>query len=266
MARLASFVTPIVACLALCSRHASGQATPAERLAAAREQIRAHNLDSATVLLRQMTDSPATAADRARAFTWLGIVSFYQGDDSETARNFRAALALDPSMDATNLAGMDSTLAAAWRREQAGARHDGNAGTASGPQRDTVLVLQPSRGAPAGTVVDCRGGCKRGERAPQLLQLPQMHLDSPGKLGPSGVHGRVIVQAVIDETGRLEPETIYVVNSTAPGFERVVRDVLPMLRFRAAAAGGQTVPARIELRFDIQTEGLDWLRYNVATP
>jgi hypothetical protein len=258
---------PIAACFALCSRPAASQTTPAERVAAAQAQIRAHNLDSAAALLRQVADSVSTSADRAKAFTWLGIVSFYQGDDSATARNFRAALALDPSTDAANLAGMDSTLAAAWRREQAAVRREGDTLTASGPQRGTVPGDHTSLGSPADPlVVDCRGGCKQGERPPRLLQLPQMHIDSPGQLGPSGVHGRVIVQAVIDENGRLEPETIYVVNSSASGFERAVRDVLPMLRFRPAAVGGQIVAARIELRFDIRPEGLDWLRYSVVTP
>ena len=93
-----------------------------------------------------------------------------------------------------------------------------------------------------------------------------MRLENPGRLGPSGFHGRVVVRAVIDEYGRLEPETITVPTSSAPTFERVVRDVLPQLRFSPAMDGGQPVAAWIELRFDIQPEGLDWLRYSVDLP
>ena len=245
-----------IALLLFCNRPAAGQTTPAERVTAARALIHAHALDSAATLLHQVADSPSTAppTDRATAFVWLGIVSFYQGDDSSTARSFRAALALDPSIDAGNLAATDSTLAATWRHEQAAV------------PRDRAALAPASHPTPLGVVHDCVRGCKGGERSPRLLGLPQMRIDNPGQLGPSGVHGRVVVRAVVDETGRLEPETITVVSSSSAGFERSVRDVLPMLRFRPAASSGQDVVARVELRFDIRAEGLDWVRYEVDSP
>jgi len=94
-----------------------------------------------------------------------------------------------------------------------------------------------------------------------------MRIDADrGQLGPSGVHGRVVVRAVIDESGRLEPASISLVTSSSSAFERAVREVLPQLRFRPAQAGSQPVPALIELRFDIRPEGLDWVRYEVSTP
>ena len=240
----------------VCQRSAASQATPAERVTAARALIHAHDLDSAATLLRQVADSPSTAppTDRATAFVWLGIVSFYQGDDSTTARSFRAALALDPSIDAGNLAAVDSALAATWRHEQAAM------------PRDRAPLAAASHPAPMGVLHDCVRGCKGGERPPRLLGLPQMRTDNLGQLGPSGVHGRVVVRAVVDETGRLEPETVTVESSSSSGFEQSVRDVLPMLRFRPAAVGGQDVVARVELRFDIRAEGLDWVRYTVDSP
>lgn len=238
------------------NRPAASQTTPAERVTAARALIHAHDLDSAATLLHQVADSPSTAAaaDRATAFVWLGIVSFYQGDDSSTARSFRAALALDPAIDPGNLAATDSMLAATWRHERAAV------------PRDRAALAPASNPTPMSVVHDCVRGCKGGERSPRLLGLPQMRIDNPGQLGPSGVHGRVVVRAVVDETGRLEPETITVVSSSSAGFERSVRDVLPMLRFRPAASGGQDVVARVELRFDIRAEGLDWVRYEVDSP
>ncbi len=248
-----------IALLGMCNRPAASQTTPAERVTAAQALIHAHDLDSAAALFHQVADSPSTAppTDRATAFVWLGILSFYQGDDSGTARSFRAALALDPAIDAGNLAATDSTLAATWRHEQAAVRRD----------HPTLTPASASNPAPVGVVHDCVRGCKGGEHSPRLLGLPPMRIDNPGQqLGPSGVHGRVVVRAVVDETGRLEPETITVVSSSAAGFERSVRDVLPMLRFRPAAIGGQDVVARVELRFDIRAEGLDWVRYEVDSP
>lgn len=245
-----------IALLLLCHRPEASQTTPPERITAARALMHARAFDSAATLLHQVADSPSTAppTDRATAFVWLGIVSFYQGDDSSTARSFRAALALDPSIDAGNLAATDSTLAATWLHEQAAV------------PRDRAALAPGSHPAPIRLEHDCVRGCKGGERSPQLLGLPQMRIDNLGQLGPSGVHGRVVVHAVIDEAGRLEPETITVVSSSSSGFERSVRDVLPMLRFRPVAAGGQDVVARVELRFDIRTEGLDWVRYTVDSP
>ena len=94
-----------------------------------------------------------------------------------------------------------------------------------------------------------------------------MRIDADrGQLGPSGVHGRVVVRAVIDEGGRLEPASISLVTSSSSAFERAVREVLPQMRFRPAQTGNQPVPALIELRFDIRPEGLDWVRYEVSTP
>jgi TonB family protein len=338
--------------LTLSARIAVSQ-TAADRIASARAEIRLRNLDSAMALLRQVADSPSAAdpSDRAMAFMWLGIVSFYEGDDSATAKSFRAALALDPAVDADNLARVDSTLAARWREQARAARSDSAFSTSgvvlpkvlrSGPLRypevlrqrgiegrvyvqaiiDTLgdpepgsirILASPNHGfdsavrdwmlsakfapgkhdgrvenmvltvpvdfsldapssspsAPAAgerTVHDCVRGCKAGERSPRLLELPQMRFDSPGDLGPSGVHGRVVVRAVIDENGRLEPETISPIMSSSSAFERAVRDVLPQLRFRPAQAGSQAVAALIELRFDIRPEGLNWVRYEVSTP
>ena len=247
--------------LTLFARLAPAQ-TAGDRIAAARAEIRSRNLDGAAALLRQVADSPSTAdsADRALAFMWLGIVSFYEGDDSGTARSFRASLALNPSLGGDELARVDSGLASAWKREQAEAWR-----RPPGAVRSTAAV--PSAALGGSPVHDCARGCKAGERPPGLLELPQMRIEGErGQLGPSGVHGRVVVRAVIDEIGRLEPATISLVTSSSSAFERAVRDVLPQLRFRPAQVGNQPVAALIELRFDIRPEGLDWVRYEVSTP
>lgn len=337
--------------LVLPARPAVSQ-TAADRIAAARAEIRARDLDSARALLNQVVAPSFSAdrADRATAFLWLGIVSFYDGDDSGTGRSFRSALALNPLLNGDDLGRVDSTLASAWKREQAnalardsldvadhppvlvrsgpanypeGLRQAGVEGRvlvqaiidtggkaeptsihilaaaehgfdaaardwlmhaefqpallAGRPVRARITVpveftlgsrstAQPIQVLGGTGVHDCARGCKVGELSPRLLELPQMRFESQGNLGPSGVHGRVVVRAVVDASGRLEPETISLVMSSSSAFERAVRDVLPQLRFRPAQADGQAVAALIELRFDIRPEGLDWVRYEVDLP
>ncbi|HTD70135.1 MAG TPA: TonB family protein [Gemmatimonadales bacterium] len=258
------FVVPAAAIgLALSARMAASQ-TAADRIAAARAEIRSRNLDSARALLRQLVDSPSAAdrSDRAVAFLWLGIISFYEGDDSASARSFRASLTLNALLSGDDLVRVDSTLASVWKREQADAWRRTSVDQPAA-ERGPVAVRSMGRVA----VHDCVRACKAGEQPPRLIDLPQMRIDADrGQLGPSGVHGRVVVRAVIDEGGRLEPASISLVTSSSSAFERAVREVLPQLRFRPAQAGSQPVPALIELRFDIRPEGLDWVRYEVSTP
>ena len=266
------FVVPAAAiALALSARMAASQ-TAADRIAAARAEIRSRNLDSARALLRQVVDSPSAAdpSDRAVAFLWLGIISFYEGDDSATARSFRASLALNALLSGDDLVRVDSSLASVWKREQADARRRASVDQAAaehGPVAVRSTAGPPSAAPGRGAVHDCVRACKAGEQPPRLIELPQMRIDADrGQLGPSGVHGRVVVRAVIDEGGRLEPASISLVTSSSSAFERAVREVLPQMRFRPAQAGNQPVPALIELRFDIRPEGLDWVRYEVSTP
>jgi len=79
-----------------------------------------------------------------------------------------------------------------------------------------------------------------------------------GQLGPFGVHGRVVVRAVIDESGRLEPASISLVTSSSSAFEAGGPGGLAAAALSSGASGSQPVPALIELRFDIRPEGLDW--------
>lgn len=267
MPRIAVLGAAVLTVVVLNPRPGAAQTTPAGKIAAARKLIVAGSVDSATTLLHQVADSPSTAGpqDRAAAFVWLGIAAFYRGDDSTTARNFRAALAIDPSTDAANLAGIDTLLAAAWQREQVRSPNPYplyNSSTDSQPTVVRAPRLQPTESR----VHDCVHHCKGGESAPRLISLPQMHFENRGTLGPSGSHGHVVVQGVVDQAGRLDPGTISLITSNAPEFERAVREVLPALQFRPARLLGVPVAVRIELRFDIRPEGAGMVRYSVETP
>ena len=97
----------------------SGQ-RPAQLLADARDQIRAQKLDSAITLLHAITTSgEADSSERAEAFVWLGVATFYQGHDSAVTYAFRDALGSNPLLTpASHLARLDSGLAALWEHEQ----------------------------------------------------------------------------------------------------------------------------------------------------
>ncbi len=90
----------------------ASQSTSAERLATARAQVRAMQLDSAALLLRETvgTIGRPSREERVEAWLLLGVVQFYKGDDSGTAADFRHALALEPRLEASGLARYDSAL------------------------------------------------------------------------------------------------------------------------------------------------------------
>lgn len=72
----------------------------------------------------------------------------------------------------------------------------------------------------------------------------------PESLRASRTEGRVVVQFVVDTTGRVEPGTVRVVSSSDDRFAAAVRTALPSLRFAPARAGGGRVRQLVELPFE----------------
>jgi TonB family protein len=198
------------------------QASPAGRIAAGRAQIQARQLDSAALLLRRVTaDSAAAPAERAEAWVWLGVVGFYAGDDSAAADAFRAAVALDPGIDASGLTRLDPVLGDLFRAALARAAPCGG---------DTVcLELE----------VD--------ERPSVLSAEPVAY---PEGLRQARVEGRVTVQAVIDTTGRAEPNSVKILQSPDPGFERSAKNFVLRSRFRPARVRGRAVRVLVNVPID----------------
>jgi TonB family protein len=104
--------SPAFVLLVVLSVPLGAQSTPANVIQAARAQIAANHTDSAEALLRQVLDSTsrATLAERASALFWHGVVQFYAGNDTATRAAFRQAFALNPDLNVSGLAQMDSTL------------------------------------------------------------------------------------------------------------------------------------------------------------
>src|SRR5436309_2406606 len=96
---------------------------------------------------------------------------------------------------------------------------------------------------------------------PQFVLLPyQMVLD--GVVLPARrAHVFVALQAVVDQDGLVEPETVRLQSSTAVGVVEQIERALPQARFRPGFAKGVPVRTRVQLRFDFEAEGTGLIRY-----
>ena len=72
----------------------------------------------------------------------------------------------------------------------------------------------------------------------------------PELLRQAGVQGRVVLEAVVDTTGRVLPQSILVVSGTNPAFVAPARQALLATLFRPARVGGKAVQMRIRIPYD----------------
>ena len=91
------------------------------------------------------------------------------------------------------------------------------------------------------------------QRRPALLTAPPPHY--PNLLRQAGIQGRVLLRAVVDTTGRAEPNSIEVVSSPDPGFDAPARDWVRQARFRPALFDGQVVRAHITIPLQYSLTG-----------
>ena len=87
------------------------------------------------------------------------------------------------------------------------------------------------------------------ERSPRLVNAATQPTFPPS-LRQSGRGGRVLVQFVVDTTGRAEMDGFKVIETTDPLFAESVRSVLPRYRFSAGEAAGRKVRTLVQLPFD----------------
>jgi periplasmic protein TonB len=71
----------------------------------------------------------------------------------------------------------------------------------------------------------------------------------PEFLKSSGVEGQVLAQFVVNESGRYEPGTLKILNSSNPAFTAAVKDALPRIKFSAAQIGGKKVQQLVQMPF-----------------
>jgi len=71
----------------------------------------------------------------------------------------------------------------------------------------------------------------------------------PEDLKSAGVEGQVLAQFVVNESGRYEPGTLKILNSSNSQFTAAVKDALPRMRFSAAQIGGRKVQQLVQMPF-----------------
>ncbi|MBI4502154.1 MAG: TonB family protein [Gemmatimonadetes bacterium] len=83
------------------------------------------------------------------------------------------------------------------------------------------------------------------EERPELISSPPV--EYPGLLRQAGIAGEVLVEVVIDTTGRAEPKTLRIVRSSHPAFEQPAKDVVLKSVFRPGRVGGRPVRVLVDL-------------------
>ena len=86
------------------------------------------------------------------------------------------------------------------------------------------------------------------EERPALLSAPTPVY--PALLKQAGIQGRVILPAVIDTTGRVEPASVRIMKSPHPAFDQPTRDWVLKALFRPARLQGRGVRVFINLLVD----------------
>ena len=236
-----------VALLWIVSIEATAQQTSgASLIAAARHLAATQQLDSAVALLNRAIDrsSASTDPERAQALVLLGVVRYYQGQDSLTAAAFRSAVTLDTTLQVGGLAQIDSALPRLFE--------DARNHVVSAARE---AALRPH---------SCIRRCLAGETPPRLHDIPRLVLDS----GPDFMNTRALLSVllVVSENGIPEPETIRVSSSTMPSVNAQVLEAVRAAHFQPALANGVPVRALVELRFEFHAEGMSAITYRIEGP
>jgi protein TonB len=87
-----------------------------------------------------------------------------------------------------------------------------------------------------------------GEEGPEVLTGPTPAY--PDLLRQAGIQGQVVLEAVVDSTGRVLGESIVVVSASNPAFVAPARQALARTLFRPARVGGKAVRMRVRLPFE----------------
>jgi protein TonB len=88
------------------------------------------------------------------------------------------------------------------------------------------------------------------EEAPALLSPPPAY---PELLRRAGIQGHVLLQAVVDTTGRVEPNSVKILKSSSPGFDLPTKRWALDARFRPARLQGRAVRVLVNLPVDFST-------------
>jgi TonB family protein len=192
--------------------------SPTTLVGAARDQLRAHHADSALALTEEALDSTnqATAGERVYALLVQGLALHQKGRDSLAAVSFDAGITgyRDLTARGTDLAPFLKRLADSIRISRRAV-----------PLETPVVV---------GTV----------DEPPALLRRPPIRY-AP-EMQSLRIGGTVVVEAILDTTGRVLPATVKIVQTPNPVFDAESKRVVQAAVYRPARVHGR--PARATIR------------------
>lgn len=207
---------PLAVAFLIAATPLAAQNPSQEFLGVAKERIAARQWDAAD---RALTDALASAAyvmDSANAFIWRGVLEHMRGNDSLASAYFRRVV---HETHITHVDGLDKISPGLAELFDAEAR--------------TVRVY-------ADNEVDQRAAWQSG---PQL--------DYPRQLIHARVTGRGMVHAVVDSTGRVEEQSLTVLEVPDPAFEEPLRRMVIGTRFTPARKEGHPVRSAVTLGFTL---------------
>lgn len=220
---------------------------PAERLLAARRQVSAGQLDSARAQLVAVAESipGAPHGQRVEALILLGIVEHFSGADSAARAAFRFALSLDTGLSVEGLRRVAPEAAKLFEQERCELRAQA---IVNGRVPFIIPVAIDSI-----TIDESCTVLRRfvvAER-PRLIGGPRLRHPRPG------VIGRVLIQAIVDSTGRADSTSIRVLVGVFPDMDSAAVAYVRAARFRAGRAGGRAVRTLIHLPIDFKGSSLN---------
>jgi protein TonB len=90
------------------------------------------------------------------------------------------------------------------------------------------------------------------QEKPEMLSHPP--LVYPELLKQAGIEGSVVVRAIVDTSGRIEPNSIAIISSPNPGFDQPARNLVLKSLYRPARVYGRAVRVLIEQPINFQLQ------------
>lgn len=104
---------------------------------------------------------------------------------------------------------------------------------------------QPASAAAAAAVVNAAAL----EQPPEVIAGSCQQPSYPPLLRSSQIEGRVILEFVVDTTGRVEPASVTTISSSHSQFERAARQALMTCRYRPATFNDQLTRVMVRLPY-----------------
>ena len=195
---------------------AAAQSHSAQRLAAAQELIGRQQLDSADIELADALETAPYIMDSCWAYVWRGVLEYERGHYRLARLSFRRAVALYPDPGIRDLDTIAPGLATLFDREFRANR-----------TFQRWDLDQPAR----------------------WVTRPQ--LDYPRALRTRRVSGYAVVRMVVDTLGRVNEESIEIVDIPDSAFTRPVKQMMSNVVFSPARIGGKPVRSLVAVKVNL---------------